>query len=132
MIRFILLAASLSVLGMGCMNAGAEKAKVGERVWAQWRPNAWYPGKVTRTVPTGLHVVFDDGDEADLPSSQVAVDRVPPTEQVQVNSRVLAPWLNGRYYPGKITSISNGIYGVQFDDGDFRTARIEHLRLRSE
>lgn len=70
--RFLL--ASLVVASLVPSRAAADAPKVGDKVWAQWKPNDWYPGKVAKACPTGLHVVFDDGDEADLAVSLIAVD----------------------------------------------------------
>ena len=62
---------------------------VGDKVRAQWRPNAWYPGKASKGCAIGLHVVFDDGDEADLPVALIVVDTAPQKNTVKVGSRVL-------------------------------------------
>ena len=46
----------------GQRDAKAAKVKVGDTVWAQWKPNAWYHGKVDRLTDIGFKVNFDDGD----------------------------------------------------------------------
>ncbi len=108
-------------------------AKPGDRVWAQWTPNGWYPGKVGRTVDVGLHIEFDDGDKADLPVSLVALDRNPAANAVIMGSRVLALWHDNRYYPGTVTSIANQRYDIAFDDGDARKGlTIDQIRLINE
>jgi hypothetical protein len=107
----------------------ADRAKVGDKVWAQWKPNAWYPGKATKAVPTGLHVLFDDGDEADVALPLVAVDRAPKAEEVKVGSRVLSLRADNRFYPGTITKIDGGTYSVGFDDKDTRDVAVSDLRL---
>ena len=103
--------------------------KVGDKVWAQWRPNAWYPGKASKVCAIGLHVVFDDGDEADLPVALIVVDTAPQKNTVKVGSRVLGFWTDRRFYPGTVTKIANGQFDIQFDDGDRRTVGLDDLRL---
>jgi len=106
---------------------------VGDVVWAQWKPNEWCHGKVAKASLIGFHVAFDDGDRADLPPSLIVADRVASAEQVRVGTRVLAPWTDGRHYPGTVTRVAEGKkYSIQFDDGDRRTTDLENLRLLSE
>lgn len=102
---------------------------VGDRVWAQWTPNAWFPGRVGRTAEVGLHIEFDDGDRADRPASLAAVDRAPQADQVKVGSRVLARWTDDRFYPATVTVIDGGSFAVRFDDQDRRTVGLADLRL---
>jgi hypothetical protein len=112
--------------------APARTAKAGDKVLAQWRPNAWYPGKVGKTTGLGLHVDFDDGDQADLPAPLVAIDRAPKKKDVQVGTRVLGLWTNGTFYPATVTEIKDGTYHVQFDDGDESSVGLDDLRLLNE
>jgi DUF971 family protein len=113
--------------------APARTAKAGDKVWAQWRPNAWYPGKVSKTTGLGLHVDFDDGDNADLPAPLVVIDRAPKKADVQVGTRVLGLWTDGKFYPATITEAAkDGTYHVQFDDGADRSVGLDDLRLLNE
>lgn len=108
-------------------------AKPGDRVWAQWSPNNWFPGKAERAADMGLHIEFDDGEKADLPVSLVAPDRNPAENAVVIGSRVLAQWHDNRYYPGAVTSIVNQRYDIAFDDGDARKGLpLEQIRLINE
>lgn len=108
-------------------------AKPGDRVWAQWRPNAWFPGRVGRAVDMGLHVEFDDGDKADLPVSLVVPDRNPAAASVTVGTRVLALWYDQRYYPGTVRGMEDQRYDILFDDGDVRNGlSVEQIRLINE
>ncbi len=114
-----------------CSTCFAQTLKVGDVVWAQWKPNAWYHGKIERENPVGFHVAFDDGDRADLPPSLIVADRAVTAEQVEVGSRVLARWTDGRHYPGTVTRVAEGRrYDIRFDDGDRRTVNLAHVRLR--
>jgi len=107
----------------------AKEATVGSAVWAQWTPNGWYHGKADKTCPVGLHVAYDDGDQADRPYALVAVDRAPRKGDVNVGTHLLAMWTDGRVYPGTVTQIADDKYDIQYDDGDTRTVGREDLRL---
>jgi hypothetical protein len=106
--------------------------KAGDKVWAQWRPNDWYPGKVTKATEVGLHVQFDDGDEADLPPSLVAPDKAPQKNEAKAGTRVLALWTDDKFYPGTVTKVADDKFDIKFDDGDERTVGVEDLRLLNE
>lgn len=106
--------------------------KVGDKVWAQWKPNDWYHGKVSKTTDVGLHVAFDDGDQADLPLALVCHDRAPKAADVKAGSRVLGLWTDDKFYPGTITAVEGGKYSVTFDDGDTRIVGLDQLRLLNE
>jgi hypothetical protein len=111
----------------------AKPAAVGDTVWAQWLPNAWYHGKVDKKGAAGLHVTFDDGDQADRPLGLIVVDRAPNKEDVKVGTHLLAIWTDGKVYPGTVTRvIAGGKYAIQFDDGDSATVGLDDLRLRAE
>ena len=101
----------------------------GERVYAQWKPNAWYAGKVEGTCTIGWEVLFDDGDRKCCSRHHIAADRVPAEDKLNVGARVLALWTDGRYYPGIIAELDGGRYFIQFDDGDTRTVLREEIRL---
>jgi len=119
--------------------------EVGDAVWAQWRPNDWYPGTLTEETSLGFVVAFSDvtGVEdvaEDLPVSAeilmplIVIDRAPDAGQVKIGTRVLAEWPEDRwYYPATIVTASEeGLYDIQFDDGDVGTVDLSQLRLRSE
>jgi hypothetical protein len=112
--------------------AANQTAKAGDKVWAQLRPNDWHQGKAAKKCPLGLHVVFDDGDKADLPMELIARDQAPKKAQVKVGARVLAPWTDGRHYPGTVAKAGDGEYEVKFDDGESRSVGLEDLRLLNE
>jgi hypothetical protein len=107
-------------------------AKAGDKVWAQWRPNDWYHGKVSKACPTGLHVVFDDGDEADLSVTLIGLDQAPKKNEVKVGSRVLAQWTDGKLYPGTVTKLADGKYDILFDDSDTTTVGLGQILLLNE
>jgi hypothetical protein len=107
--------------------------KVGDTVWAQWRPNDWYRGKVGKVTKVGLFINFDDGDTADLPVPLVARNRAPDKEAVKIGLRVLARWTDNRFYPATVTKEADGgNFNVRFDDSADLTVEPKDLRLLNE
>jgi Histone methyltransferase Tudor domain 1 len=51
---------------------------------------------------------------------------------VKVDTRVLAKFKQGRFYPGKITKIDGDRYDIKFDDGDVGKVTLDDLRLFRE
>lgn len=95
-----------------------QKVAVGDTVWAQWKPNAWYHGKVDATCDLGLHVAFDDGDVGCYSPALVVLDK--PAAEVpksRLRMRVLALWSDGRFYPATVTREAGAHFDVRFDDG---------------
>src|SRR5213592_380519 len=55
--------------------AAQEKAKAGDVVWAEWKPNAWYHGTIAKVDGKDFHIAFDDGDKAILDTPKIVLDR---------------------------------------------------------
>lgn len=127
-----LLAFALSVLLLVSIGyaAGGGNFKPGEAVYAEWTPNGWYHGKIDKQCEVGWHIAFDDGDRKCCTPAQIVKDVVPDASKVKVGSKVLAQWQNNRFYPGKVSAISGGVYSISFDDGDKGTAKLSQIRLR--
>ncbi len=128
--RVLVVSLLSACMGLGSMCLGDE-LKVGDTVWAQWRPNAWYRGKAVKTCAVGFHVTFDDGDRADLAPALIIVDRVPPVGKVKIGTRVLAPWTDNKMYPGTVVATKEGKYKIKFDDGDSGLVALKDLRVRT-
>jgi hypothetical protein len=108
--------------------ADARPAQVGDVVWAQWTPNAWYHGRTDGVCAGGLHIQFDDGDKACRNRALIAVDAAPGA--VGKGDRVLAPWKNGKLYPGTVGDlVGPARFRIHFDDGDVGHSHIGGLRL---
>jgi hypothetical protein len=123
--------ALLALLALAGPSVAADDPKVGDEVWAEWVPNAWYKGKVARKTDKGYDIDFDDGDKATaLDGSKVALDKAPDKKAVKKGTRVLASWSDGNFYPGKVDKvIYGGDYHIQYDDGDEGDAELKDLRL---
>jgi hypothetical protein len=104
--------------------------KVGDPVFAQWKKNDWYHGRVAKKSAEGFHITFDDGDKAVVGPRRIALDRVPSKSEVELGTRVVARWNgDGRFYPGKIDEIgTDGRYRIKFEDGDVGHARLKDIR----
>ncbi len=101
----------------------------GAVVWAEWTKNSWYHGRIESCTKGLFHVVFDDGDEGHREAGKIALDVCPVEGDLQVGTRVLAPWMFS-LYPGVISQVKGkGRYGIQFDDGDTGKVKAEKLRL---
>jgi hypothetical protein len=109
-----------------------EKPKAGDVVWAEWKPNAWFHGKIAKVDGKDFHIAFDDGDKAIVDTSKIALDRAPKKDMVKVDTRVLAKFKQTRFYPAKITKIDGDRYDIKFDDGDVGKVTLDELRLFAE
>ena len=110
--------------------AAQEKAKAGDVVWAEWKPNAWYHGTIAKVEGKKYSIAFDDGDKSTVEAPQIAVDSAPKRELAAViNVRVLAKFKKGKFFPGKVTGFADNKFDIQFDDGDKDTVDLNDLRL---
>lgn len=107
----------------------ARTAKVGDVVWAQWRPNVFSRGKIDETCDLGLYAQLEGGREGCYPPSLVVVDIAPDKGTVAVGARVLAKWKDGKLYPSTVTGGDGASYLVRYDDGDTGAAALADLRL---
>lgn len=103
---------------------------VNDVVWAQWKPNAWYHGKIDKTCEQGFHVSFDDGDEACISAALIAKD-VAPTGSPRIGARVIAKWRDGKLYPATVSAVSGTTVSVSFDDGAQGSAALSDVRTYS-
>lgn len=107
----------------------AQDPRPGDTVWAQWKPNGWFKGKVDRAGAFGLKIDFDDGDRGEYAPSMMALDKAPKKGEVKAGARVLALF-GGNYFPGTVTEIDkNGTAKINFDDGDKGESAEADLRL---
>ena len=129
------------VISLACFGQAPE---VGDRVWAQWTPNDWYPGELIEETALGFLVAFDDTSgvddvdpdlpaTADRPLALIVVDRMVEVDQVALGTRVLAQAADERFYPGTVVNVNEaGLYDILFDEEYLATVDLEDLRLFSE
>jgi hypothetical protein len=101
----------------------------GAEVYAEWVKNGWYHGKIGIECESGFIINFDDGDVKCCSLNEIVADQVPAESEVNLKSRVLAQWSDGRFYPGTVVGNKDGEYSISFDDGDKGKVTIEKLRL---
>jgi len=101
----------------------------GTVVFAEWIENAWYHGTIAETCADGYLIVYDDGDTKCCTLAEIVLDALPDQSEVEVGSRVLAQWGMGQFYPGSVSAISDGEYGIAYDDGDRSTVSLAQIRL---
>jgi hypothetical protein len=105
--------------------AAAFAQSKGDRVLGRWPADGlWYPAKVQSVGPEGVEVAFDDGDVLTVPKSDLR--RV----DWKVGTQLQCNWKNqGKYFGGRIVSMSGETIEVTYDDGD--SERITISRCRS-
>lgn len=113
-------------LALGLLTNTASAQVEGDRVLAVWEPDGyWYPGEVDFVDRQGIHIAFDDGDDAVVGRNEVR--RV----DWRVGSRLECNWKNeGKYYGGRVNSMRGESIEFLYDDG-FRE-QISISRCRSQ
>lgn len=113
-------------LTLGLLTNYASAQVQGDRVLAIWEPDGyWYPGEVDLVDRQGIHIAFDDGDDAVVGRNEVR--RV----DWRVGSRLECNWKNeGKYYGGRVNSMRGESMEFLYDDG-FRE-QISISRCRSQ
>ena len=90
---------------------------------ARWS-DGWYVGTVVKKVGDGVQVVFDDGDEAVVPSSGIRPLDWTTGTRVQCNFKGA-----GLYYWGVIAERSGVRATINYDDGDREVTLIGRCRV---
>ena len=100
-------------LALGLFSSAAQAQAVGDRVTALWEPDGlWYPGEIEFIDRQGIHVSFDDGDEAIVARNEVR------RLNWRVGMRLECNWKNqGDYYPGRVNSMRGESIDFAYDDG---------------
>lgn len=107
-----------------------EKLAAGTAVFAEWRAESWYHGKLGAACDGGFMVIFDDGDQKCCEPGEIVPDREAKKEQVKADTRVLAQWTDGKFYPAVVTAVKGDLYDVTFEDEEKATVILTQLRLR--
>ncbi len=109
MLRYLMLSVTLLMT----TSAMAADLEVGDSVLALWAPaDAYFVGTVVEKSTTGYSIVFEDGDTATVAAAQVRKN------DIKVDSKVLARWKDGSYYPGTVAKVVGRALYIHYDDGD--------------
>ena len=105
--------AILLALAFGLFSNTAFAQVEGDRVLALWEADGlWYPGEVEYVDRQGIHIIFDDEDEAVVGRHEVR------RLNWRVGMRIECNWQDeGEYYPGRITSMRGESISFLYDDG---------------
>lgn len=108
------LALSLALSLVLSLSSGSAFAQaVGDRVTAFWEADGlWYPGEIEFIDREGIHVSFDDGDEAIVARNEVR------RLNWRVGTRLECDWKSeGEYFPGRINTMRGESIDFVYDDG---------------
>ena len=128
MIR-LAVSAVLMVVAAGLAVAETE-LQPGTVVFGEWFENQWYRGAIQEPCGGGYAIRAETGETKCVPLNKIVLDVVPEASAVSRNAAVLAEWAPGQFYPGVVSSIDGGSYGIQYDDGDRSTVRLDGIRLQ--
>ena len=85
----------------------------------------WYPGEVEYVDRQGIHIIFDDEDEATVARNEVR------RLNWRVGSRLECNWQNGgEYYPGRVNSMRGERIDFAYDDGAREQLTVSSCRSR--
>jgi hypothetical protein len=87
--------------------------EVGDTVLALWAPdNVYFIGTAVEKAEGGFRILFEDGATA-----VVAEDKIRKND-LEVGSKVIARWADGRFYHAKIAKVVGRAFFIHYDDGD--------------
>lgn len=100
-------------LALGLLTNIASAQVEGDRVLAVWDADGyWYPGEIDYVDRLGIHIAFDDGDEAVVGRNEVR--RV----DWRAGSRLECNWKNeGEYFEGRVNWMRGESMEFLYDDG---------------
>jgi len=116
---------SVSLLIVSLLVAASAAAQTkGDRVLGRWPADGmWYPARVQTVGPEGVELAFDDGDVTTVTRTDVRAPNWKAGTRLQCN------WKNqGKYYGGRIESISGETIEVLYDDGTRERITISRCR----
>lgn len=119
----ICLSLTLGLL-VGPFSGTAHAQAVGDRVTALWEEDGlWYPAEIEFIDREGIHVSFDDGDQAIVARNEVR------RLNWRVGTALECDWKNeGEYYPGRINSMRGENIDFVYDDGGREQLTVSRCR----
>ncbi len=107
----------------------SEKLDIGAggRLLACWHDGMWYPGILVADKGKLVHVLFDDGDQANL-----TWDKIRHLD-LEVGDRVLCRTQAGPFYqPGEIAEMQGERIRVVYDEGEAEWTSIRLVRIERQ
>jgi hypothetical protein len=106
---------------------GAASAQTkGDWVLGRWQGGVyWYPAVIQNVSGEMLTLAYDDGDRETLHVSKVRPYDWAIGAKVECNFQG-----QGKWYPGRISSLGGDSIGVAYDDGDKERTRTGRCRSR--
>src|SRR5262245_41339919 len=102
--------------------------KPGETVWAQWRPNAWYHGKIEKKTNVGFHINYDDGDQADVSASLLALDKEVKKDALKPGTRVIVPGDGTVSQLATVLKVDDDKVSCRYEDLSENTVELKDVR----
>ena len=111
-------------LSLGLFSGAAFAQAVGDRVTALWEEDGlWYPAEIEFIDRQGIHVSFDDGDEAIVARNEVR------RLNWRVGTRLECDWKSeGDYYPGRVNAMRGESIDFVYDDGGREQLTVSRCR----
>ena len=104
---------------------GQENYMIGDTVLAYWQPSdAYFVGTAVEKVDTGFVILFEDGDEAAVPTAKIR------RCDLNVGSAVIARWNDGEFYTGTIAQVVGRAFYIHYDDGDKRWVPLSWIAVQ--
>ncbi|XP_065191635.1 mucin-2-like [Sycon ciliatum] len=114
--------------------------RVGDKIEAEDSQKKWYPARILQVDEEdscvlihfdGFSARYDEWIEMASPKLRMPIRRgrdKTALQHLRVGESVLARWTDGKFYPARITEISEESYRVEFYDGYSRTLSPNHIR----
>lgn len=114
-----------TVLSAAALCAGAASAQSkGDWVLGRWLGgDYWYPAVIQSVSGDMLTLAYDDGDKETINVKEVRPYDWTIGAKVECNFKG-----QGKWYPGKISSLGGEMIGIAYDDGDTERTRTGRCR----
>ncbi|WP_312222581.1 tudor domain-containing protein [Rhizobium rhizoryzae] len=121
--RFLLASAVAAAL-LGSFSTAALAQTKGDWVLGNYKgAGYWYPGIISSVQGSKITIQYDDGDTETLAISETRPYNWAIGKKVECNFKG-----QGKWYPGKISSLAGEKIGIAYDDGDKETTKTGRCR----